>query len=204
MLITLLKGIAVGFSLALPVGPIGILCVRRTLTEGRRSALSTMLGASTADMVYGLIASLGVTLVSTFISENIFWFRLVGGIGLIGLGVRTYFAHLRESSPRLSFNDHAGNFVSTFFLTLTNPLTLFAFAAVFAGIGTSEETSDLRSIMVLAGGVFLGSFLWFTSLATASYFFRGVLNSRGLDLINRIAGSLITLFGTVTLLSILL
>jgi threonine/homoserine/homoserine lactone efflux protein len=204
MITALLKGIAIGFSLAVPLGPIGVLCIRRTLTEGRRSALSTMLGAASADMIYGLVASLGVTLVSTFISENVLWFRLIGGFVMIVLGVRTYRAHIPETPPRLTFNDHAGNFVSTFFLTLTNPLTLFAFAAVFAGIGTFEETSEFRTTVALIGGVFLGSLLWFASLATASYFFRSSLNRRGLDLINRIAGTLLTVFGIAAILSVTL
>lgn len=202
ILTALVKGIAVGFSLAVPVGPIGILCIRRTLTEGRRSAGSTMLGAASADMVYGLIASLGVTLVSTFISENVFWFRLIGGSVLVVAGVRTFRAHLPESKPRLTFNDHFGNFLSTFFLTLTNPLTLFAFAAVFAGVGTFEETSDIRTAAALVGGVFLGSLLWFVSLTTASYFFRSILNQRGMDLINRVAGTLLFLFGLIALASL--
>lgn len=204
MLIALLKGIAIGFALAAPVGPIGILCIRRTLAEGRRSALSTMLGAAAADSVYGLVAIFGVTLVSDFVTVHVTWFRLVGGTILLILGVRTFRAHIPSAPPRLTFNEHAGNFFSTFLLTLTNPLSLFAFAAVFAGIGTVEEVSSTKTAAFLVGGVFLGSLSWFTTLVTFTYLFRSFLRNRGLDFINRITGSLIVTSGLAALLSTLL
>lgn len=201
MIIALLKGIAIGFSLAAPVGPIGVLCIRRTLAEGRRSALSTMLGAATADMVYGLVAAFGVTLVSEFVSQHAASFRLIGGAIMLVMGVRTYRAHIPPTPPRLTFNEHAGNFVTTFLLTLTNPLTLFAFAAVFAGVGTVTELSATDTAAMLVGGVFLGSLLWFGSLVTLTFIFRAFLRTKGLDLINRITGSLIVLFGAAAVLS---
>ncbi len=201
MIIALLKGIAIGFSLAAPVGPIGVLCIRRTLAEGRRSALSTMLGAATAVLVYGLVAAFGVTLVSEFVAQHTFWFRLIGGAVMIILGVRTYRAHIPPAPPRLSFNEHAGNFVSTFFLTLTNPLTLFAFAAVFAGVGTVEELSATKTAALLVGGVFIGSLAWFGTLTTLTYIFRNFLRTKGLDLVNRITGWLIVIFGTAAIVS---
>lgn len=204
MIIALLKGIAIGFSLAAPVGPIGVLCIRRTLAEGRRSALSTMLGAASADMVYGLVAAFGVTLVSEFVAEHTQWFRLIGGAFMLVMGVRTYRAHIPLSPPRLTFNEHAGNFVTTFLLTLTNPLTLFAFAAVFAGVGTVTELSATGTAAMLVGGVFLGSLLWFGTLSTLTYIFRSILRTKGLDLVNRITGTLIVLFGTAAIISGLL
>lgn len=204
MLIALLKGIVIGFALAAPVGPIGILCIRRTLAEGRRSALSTMLGAAAADSVYGLVAIFGVTLVSDFVTVHVTWFRLVGGTILLILGVRTFRAHIPNAPPRLTFNEHAGNFFSTFLLTLTNPLSLFAFAAVFAGMGTVEEVSSTKTAAFLVGGVFLGSLSWFTTLVTLTYLFRSFLRNRGLDLINRITGVLIIVSGLAALFSTLL
>jgi threonine/homoserine/homoserine lactone efflux protein len=197
----LAKGIAIGFTLAVPLGPIGVLCIRRTLTEGRRSAVSTMLGAASADSVYGMVAAFGVTLVSDFVADHTMWFRLVGGAILIVIGIKTFRTPVATLAPRLTFNAHAGNFVTTFLLTLTNPLTLFAFAAVFAGADTVREVSKTDTGALLVGGVFLGSLLWFSSLVTASYLFRAFLLRTGLDLINRITGVLITLFGAVALFS---
>jgi threonine/homoserine/homoserine lactone efflux protein len=201
MILALVKGLAIGFLLAVPVGPIGILCIRRTLAEGRRSAISTMLGAATADMVYGAVAVFGVTLVSSFVTEYFSPIRTIGGLILVYLGIRTFRAHLTNGSSELSMNHHAGNFLSTFLLTLTNPLTLFAFAAVIAGVGTIEETSSTVPAVSLVAGVFLGSMLWFSCLVSTTYFFRDMLKQRGLDMINRIAGGLIVAAGAYAIVS---
>ncbi len=201
MILALLKGIAIGFLLAVPVGPIGVLCIRRTLTEGRRSALSTMTGAASADMVYGAVAAFGVTLISSFITDNADAIRMVGGVILLYLGYRTFRTHIGDEPPKLTLNHHFGNFISTFLLTLTNPLTLFAFAAVFAGFNTVRETSETNTAVILVVGVFLGSFLWFTCLATATHFFRARLSRTGLDIINKIAGGLVIAAGISALLS---
>jgi threonine/homoserine/homoserine lactone efflux protein len=104
----------------------------------------------------------------------------------------------------LTFNEHAGNFLSTFLLTLTNPLTLFAFAAVFAGMGAAQEASTTKTAAFMVGGVFLGSLSWFATLASLTYMFRSFLRNRGLDLINRITGTLIALSGLAALASTLL
>jgi threonine/homoserine/homoserine lactone efflux protein len=162
-----------------------------------------MLGAASADAVYGLVSAFGLTLVSNFVTAHMMWIRLIGGVILVVLGLRTFRAHISSGPPRLTFNAHAGNFVSTFVLTLTNPLTLFAFAAVFAGVGTVEEVSETRTGALLVGGVFLGSLFWFTTLVTLSFLFRTFLRNQGLDLINRITGSLIVVFGVAAVLSTL-
>jgi len=204
MLFALIKGMAIGFLLAVPVGPIGVLCIRRTLAEGRRSALSTMLGAATADFLYGAIAVFGVTLISTFIREYFDWIRIIGGIILLYLGVRTYRAHVGEETTRLTINHHAGNFISTLLLTLTNPLTLFAFAAVFAGFNAVEESSETYSALALASGVFFGSLAWFGFLTTVTHTFRTFLSRKGVDVINKGAGAFIIVAGLYALLSALL
>ena len=201
MILALMKGAAIGFLLALPVGPIGVLCIRRTLAEGRRSAVSTMLGAATADLVYGAIAVFGVTLVSTFITDHFETIRVVGGLILLYLGIRTFRAHISDDPPRLTLNHHAGNFISTFLLTLTNPLTLFAFAAVFAGFDTVKESAETWTAFALVAGVFGGSMLWFICLTTATYLFRDFLSRKGLDVINKGAGGFIIAAGLYALFS---
>jgi len=201
MFFALIKGATIGFLLAVPVGPIGVLCIRRTLAEGRRSALSTMLGAATADLIYGAIAVFGVTLISTFIREYFEWIRIVGGFILLYLGVRTYRAHMDDEPPKLGLNHHAGNFISTMLLTLTNPLTLFAFAAVFAGFNAVEESSETLSAFALVGGVFLGSFAWFSFLTSATHLFRDFLKKKGIDVVNKGAGAFIIIAGLYALLS---
>ena len=91
--IYLLKGIAIGFSLAAPVGPIGILCIRRTLAHGNKRGIIIGLSAASADMIYGIVAAFGVTLISDFISQEQHWIRFIGGIFMLIIGYRTFFSH---------------------------------------------------------------------------------------------------------------
>jgi threonine/homoserine/homoserine lactone efflux protein len=198
----LLKGAIIGFSLAAPVGPVGILCIRRTLTDGHRRGFISGLGAAAADSVYAIIAAFGITLISNFIVAEEYWIRLVGGILLIGLGVRTLLAHPVEQASKLGGNGHASAFVSMFFLTFTNPMTLFAFAVVFAGIGAGSEVGDYLTASFLVAGVFLGSSIWFLFITTVVHIYKDKFKLWGLKVINAVAGSFIVLCGIVALLSL--
>jgi threonine/homoserine/homoserine lactone efflux protein len=198
-----LKGLAIGFSLAAPVGPVGVLCIRRTLAHGSKRGLIVGLSAASADMLYGIIAAFGVTLISDFISNQQYWIRLMGGILLLALGYRTYRSHPASETMRNGTNGHARALISTFFLTLTNPMTLFAFAAVFASIGLQEITGDHWSASLLVAGVFLGSMSWFLLLTSLVHFFKEKISKGGIALVNKIAGSLLMFFGAFALWSIL-
>jgi threonine/homoserine/homoserine lactone efflux protein len=200
-LIYLLKGLAIGFSLAVPVGPIGILCIRRTLAHGSKRGIIIGLSAASADMVYGIVAAFGVTLISNFVSLHQHWIRLVGGILLLILGYHTFFSHPATDTVLSGKNGHARTFASTFFLTLTNPMTLFAFAAIFAGIGLDKTMTLHGYATFFVAGIFLGSLSWFTLLTSLVHFFREIITTDGLVIINKIAGSLLTLFGAFALWS---
>jgi len=130
-----LSGLAIGFSIAAPVGPIGVLCVRRTLVEGRTSGFVSGLGAASADAIYGSIAAFGLTLISNFLITQQVWLRLIGGLFLCCLGLKTLLAKPAEQAATAKGNGLIGAYVSTFFLTLTNPMTIISFAAIFAGLG---------------------------------------------------------------------
>lgn len=199
--IFLLKGIAIGFSLAAPVGPVGVLCIRRTLAHGSKRGLIIGLSAASADMMYGLVAAFGVTLISQFISQEQHWIRLIGGILLLILGYRTFFSHPLTDTALSGKNGHTRIFVSTFFLTLTNPMTFFAFAAVFAGIGLDKTLGFHGYSLFLVAGIFLGSLIWFTLLTSLVHFFRDIITTDGLVIINKIAGSLLALFGVIAVWS---
>ena len=200
-LIYLLKGLAIGFSLAAPVGPVGILCIRRTLAHGSKRGIIIGLSAASADMVYGIVAAFGVTLISDFISQQQHWFRLVGGILLLILGYHTFFSHPSTDIITNGKNGHTRTFVSTFFLTLTNPMTLFAFAAVFAGIGLDKTIGIHGYAIFFVAGIFLGSLSWFSLLTSLVHFFRERITTDGLVIINKVAGSLLTIFGVIALWS---
>jgi len=197
-----LKGILIGFAMAVPIGPIGIMCIRKTLTEGRLRGMIIGCGAATADMLYGSVAAFGLTIISnTLFSERV-WIRLVGGTLILFLGVRTFRAH--PSDPKLHINSSGilRSYLSTVFLTLTNPLTIFAFIAVFAALGLGKGLGYF-SASTLVAGIFIGSSLWFFSLSSGVTLFRNKLDLVGLQWVNRIAGILIIISGVIAIVSVL-
>jgi threonine/homoserine/homoserine lactone efflux protein len=198
-----LRGLVIGFSIAAPVGPIGVLCIRRTLADGRVYGLASGLGAASADGFYGLIAALGLTLVADFLRQQQMWLGLIGGGYLLYLGVKTFRAMPAETAadaggrgaPQRSL---IGAYASTLFLTLTNPLTIFAFAAIFAGVGAAVGAGSGGALLVVAG-VFAGSCAWWLILVTFTGLFRTRLGPIGLRWINRLSGIVIAGFGVAVL-----
>jgi threonine/homoserine/homoserine lactone efflux protein len=197
----LLKGVIIGFALALPIGPIGILCIRKTFAEGHISGLVVGFGAATADAFYGFIAAFGLTVISDTLMNQQMWLRLIGGAFLCYLGVKTYLAKPPDSANGTNGKGLVSSYVSTFLLTLTNPLTIIAFLGVFAGFGLRNSELSFGSAATLIAGVFLGSSLWFFLLSYGVTLFREKINAQGLGLINKISGILIVVFGIVALLS---
>ncbi len=198
-----IKGLVIGFSIAAPVGPIGILCVRRTLADGRIAGFISGLGAATADAFYGCIAGFGLTFISNFLIRQQFGFRLIGGGFLCYLGWKTFFAKPAENEAPAKGNGLLSNYASTFFLTITNPMTIIAFAAVFAGLGLGETRGNYVSAGLLVWGVFLGSTLWWLALSAGVAIFRSRFTDKGLQWVNRIAGAIITTFGLAAFWSLL-
>ena len=198
----LLQGIVIGFSIAAPVGPIGVLCIRRTLAHGRLAGLISGLGAATADAIYGCIAGFGLTFISQFLVDQQNLLRLVGGLFLLFLGIKTFFAKGSEEIVENSAQDLFGAYLSTFFLTLTNPLTILFFVAVFAGMGVVNADGNYISALMLVLGVFTGSILWWTLLSGGANFFQNMINLQGLAWINKISGFIITGFGITALFSL--
>jgi threonine/homoserine/homoserine lactone efflux protein len=193
-----LEGIIIGFAIAAPVGPIGVLCIRRTLAEGRISGFVSGLGAATADAVYGSVAALGLTFVTNLLVDGESWLRLVGGAFLIFLGLRTFLAHPAERAAPAARSGLPGAYASTFILTLTNPTTILSFAAIFAGLGAAGDANgDALSAMLLVLGVFLGSAAWWFVLSGATSLFRARLSARGLRWVNRISGTVLAAFGVL-------
>lgn len=200
----LVKGAILGFSIAAPVGPIGILCIRKTMQYGRFSGLFSGLGAAAADSIYAVIAAFGLTFVSQLLLAGQFWLQLIGGGFLIYLGGKTFFSKtVAFSEGRLSHKTLITDFVSTFFLTMTNPLTILSFLAVFAGLGLSSKSSNYGDAILLVLGVFLGSAAWWLILSEGVTFFRKKMTAKAMTWINRLAGVLITGFGLFAWLTLL-
>jgi threonine/homoserine/homoserine lactone efflux protein len=193
----------IGFSIAAPVGPIGVLCIRRTLTKGRRAGFVSGLGAATADAIYGCIAGFGLTVVSGFLVDQQGWIRLAGGLFLCYLGVRSVFAEPAERVGVSQPSGIVGAYGSTFLLTLTNPMTILSFAAIFAGLGLLEVSPDHMASTVLVLGVFVGSALWWFALSGFAGLFRERFDVRALRWVNRISGIVVAAFGLTALAGLL-
>ena len=199
----ILKGLLIGFSIAAPVGPIGVLCIRRTLANGRLAGLLSGLGAATADAVYGCIAAFGLTFVSNFLIQQQTWIRLIGGLFLVYLGVKTFFSKPAGESATEKKNGLLGNYASTFLLTLTNPMTILSFAAIFAGLGLASTPGNYGSAGTLVLGVFLGSSCWWLLLSTIVGIFRIKFADKAMLWVNRISGLIIFGFGLYALISLI-
>jgi len=197
----LAQGLIIGFSIAAPVGPIGVLCIRRTLAYGRLAGIVSGLGAASADAVYGSIAAFGLTAISTFLINQRMWLQLAGGLFLIILGIKTFTAKPASQPVSSQSSGLVRNYFSTFLLTLTNPITILSFAAIFAGLGLGQAEGDLSGAIQLVAGVFLGSAAWWLTLSLLVGLFKERVNHVTLQWINRGAGLIIIIFGIISLLS---
>ncbi len=202
VLIFWLRGLLIGLSIAAPVGPIGVLCIRRTLAEGRVYGLVSGLGAATADAFYGSVAGFGLTFISSLLIGQSFWLRLIGGAFLCYLGIRTFVARPAEQAVGVKNSGLAGAYASTLFLTLTNPTTIFSFAAIFAGLGIASSAGNYLDAGLLVLGVFLGSALWWLTLSSGISIFRSKFGARQMQWVNRISGIIILVFGVLALVSL--
>lgn len=162
----LFKGLAIGLAIAAPVGPIGVLCIRRTFAEGRIAGFVTGLGAATADAMYGAVAAFGLTAISGFLLGFQDPLRVVGGLFLLALGVKTFFARPSAAAPRPQVGGFAAAWLATVVLTLANPATVLSFAAVFAGAGLGQQSYGTAEALAMVSGVFLGSAAWWLFLSS--------------------------------------
>ena len=198
----LLRGMLLGLSIAAPVGPIGLLCIRRTLSDGNIAGLLSGLGAATADAVYGSIAGFGLTYIASFLVQQQMRLRLVGGIFLCYLGIRIFFSKPELTERQLRGRGWIGIYASTFLLTLTNPVTILSFTAVFAGMGLGSLSGDYAAAVTLVVGVFLGSVMWWLLVSTLVGIVRVRINDRILQWVNRLSGMTIATFGVVAIFNL--
>ncbi|MFZ5857817.1 MAG: LysE family translocator [Chloroflexota bacterium] len=195
----LLQGFLLGFSIAAPVGPIGVLCIRRTLADGRLAGFLSGLGAATADMLYGAVAAFGLTAVMNLLVSAQPWLRAVGGLFLLYLGIRTFFAKPASESASARSTGLFSAYASTFLLTVTNPMTILAFLGIFSAILPSNGTTDAASSASLVLGVFLGSAFWWLALSGLVGLFRERFTPVWMQWVNRVSGVVITVFAITIL-----
>ncbi len=193
------RGALIGLAIAAPVGPIGVLCIRRTLADGRLTGFVSGLGAATADLCYGLIAVLGLTALADLLVGVSFWSRLIGGLFLCYLGVRTLLTRPAEQPTSVNGRGLLGAYLSTLFLTLTSPATIIAFTAIFAGLGAGSVADSYLEGVLLASGVSVGSALWWFFLSSTTSMLRSRITPELLRWVNVIAGLIILGFGVLAL-----
>jgi threonine/homoserine/homoserine lactone efflux protein len=192
----ILKGLAAGLAIAIPVGPVNVLVASRALTKGCRSGFLSGAGAALADTFYGAIAGFSITFIIQFLKREEFWIRVAGGILLVGIGV-IYFrkppGHLEKQEKG---GDHS-DLVSAFLLTLTNPTTVLSYLLVLSGLGLEGETPSWRTLL-LVGGICCGSMMWWVVLTEVVHRQRDHFDERAIGWMNRIAGVAIGAFGVLT------
>lgn len=194
------KGLLIGFAIAVPVGPIGFLCLRRTLVYGRITGFVSGLGAATADALYGLVAAFGLTAISAFLLRMETWLQLFGGLFLVGLGLKTALANPPSTGsgetplPPKQRSWHAA-YLSTLALTLASPATIIAFVAIFAGVGLGVTAGKPLHALELVAGVFSGSAAWWLALSLGAGVLRDRLHARSLHVMHVISGLCIMALG---------
>ncbi len=198
----LIEGILIGFVVAVPVGPLGLLCINRALLLGPVTGLFSGLGVATADALAAGVAALGISFVEEFLSDHQIILRLVGGVVLVCLGLSIYQAKPRQQPPPSSVNGLLPAYATTFFLTFSNPVTILSFVAIYAGWHVESMSGRYVSAAVLTSGVFIGSALWWIALFIGLTTFREKFSLRIVGWIQRVSGALIAGFGLGILLSL--
>lgn len=196
----IIRSIMVGVLASIPLGPIGLLCIQRTIAKGRLSGFVSGLGAALSDTIYAILAGLGVGLVLNFVNQYEFTFRIVTAVVLMGLGL-----YIFKSHPEENFGDYKPkgspyikDFFSTFFITIANPLVIFIFLTIFTASGVMISIDKPISSVVVVAGIFVGASLWWLALTSFVAIFRQKITARMLHIGNIIGGVVIMLFAIVT------
>lgn len=198
-----IKGFLIGFTVAAPLGPIGIISLQRTFSKGYLSGLFSGLGISTADAVYGSIAAFGVTAVSGFLVTHQLWFRIIGGIVISAYGIRIYGqSEALNEVPAAGENKGClGDYFSTLLLTLMNPALIVSFAAIFTGLGLVDTHTGIAPAFLAVTGIFSGSAVWRFVLSGMASRMKSKFTGALIRKINRVSGALILGFGIFILAS---
>lgn len=200
-----IEGILIGFSVAMPIGPIGILCIQRILQQGPLAGFLTGLGAATADAIYGSIVAFGITIISNFLIQQQFWILILGGSALMFLGLKILLKkEVYQENSKIKKTNLISSYTSSLFLTLTNPISIIMFAGIFSwfNIGINEISS--LSGLLLISGIFIGSALWFFTLSSAVELLRHKFSSKHLLWINKLSGLIILGLALIIFLKIVI
>lgn len=198
------KGFIVGLMVSIPLGPIGVLCIQRTLNKGRKAGFISGLGAAAADTIFAVIAGFGVNFIIHFVKEQQLYFQIFGGILVIFLGIHIFYTNpVRQlRMQRMSKNRLSQDFFSVFLITISNPLAILLFVAMFAGINIASDTPGIINHTSLVAGVFAGAAAWWFLLSGFVNFWRFRFRLKSIWWMNKVAGVLIFFLGIMAILSI--
>ena len=203
MFLTLIaKGILIGLLVSIPLGPIGVLVIQRTVNKSRIAGLLSGMGAALSDTIYAIVAGFSLTYVIDFVREYEIAFQCIGAAVVLALGIHIFFkdpvTDLRRSRSR--GNTHFQDIISSFLVTISNPLTVFVFLAVFTSSGVAISMQQPYDAFFVILGISTGTFIWWFSLSGIVSMFRHKINLRILWWINKTAGGVIILFVLVTII----
>jgi threonine/homoserine/homoserine lactone efflux protein len=189
-----IKGILIGIIVAAPMGPVNILCIHRTLTCGRIAGLTAGIGAALGDAAFALVAAFGITVVSAFLETHEAWFRIPGAIMLLGLGIKLWLSHPHYEQREVNGQGLLRSMAGTFLLTISNPITIAAFLALFVAWGLSSGL-DIPAAAEVVLGVLAGSMAWWVALVIIIGLIHRKIEDRHMLLLNRITAGAVVLFG---------
>ena len=198
------RGIVIGLMVSVPLGPMGVLIIQKPLQKGALAGFVAGMGAAFADLFYATVAAFGLGVVLNAIQSHELILQIIGGIFLVIVGATIYFGNPLKQirmKKRVSKKGLLGDFLTLFFLTVSNPVAIVVFMAVFAGASVFGDTPSLRVEMFVLLGILLGGGLWWYTLSTLVNLFRKKFRLRVLIRINRVSGIVITLIGVLVILS---
>ncbi len=198
--VILVKGVAIGIAVSAPMGPIGVLCVQKTVNKGRKIGFLSGLGAAAADSVYAIIAAFGLGFMQKFFTDNQFVLQVVGVVVLMFLGLKIFFTNPVTQIRKQAKRKYPGifeDFISVFFLTLSNPLTILFFGASIAALGIFDAEHTIISQLVIVAGVFIGAAIWWFSITSIVNLFRHKFRLKQLWWMNKISGGIIVVLTAI-------
>ncbi len=187
----LIKGFIIGFTIAASIGPIGILCIRRSLANGFWAGFFSGMGVATADGAYGAVAAFSLTFISSFLIKQQLWLQIIGIIFLLYLGIKIFTEKPKENTEKVKSKGFINDYFSIFVLTIVNPMTILMFTAAFASLGAALTSQDYISASMLTLGVFMGSATLYLILSVVFGVFHKNLKPNVIILVNKISATII-------------
>ncbi|MBL8644326.1 MAG: LysE family transporter [Rhodospirillaceae bacterium] len=193
----ILRGLIVGVLMAMPIGAVGVMCIKRALSDGWRRALAVGLGSACVDAIFGAVAGLGLTYIATFVVDHQSIIGLLGGAIVIIIGIVTYFSPIKTEEAKPVVGAKRRDFAAGFMMSIANPATLLGAVGLFAAFGQVDPVTAPQSAAALIGAVFAGSLLWWMFLASMARMFRSRFVPERLSRLNKVEGAVICVFGVV-------